>query len=475
MMLKLIFRYVSVAVIMLISAFFIATQMPGNAIDYLMMRDEKAVSDMINHDEQKNLVAQRLGYNDPLFYVSLTCLAEAGWHRPQANTKAENNFKMLVHHFGCGKQLFLFAEHLNRTKFALQQAALQTNAPVIQDSFKKIIAELRYIESDGNAANMDSLLQLINYYAVKCRMTEVSTVLLQSWHEVVTHQQPLKKWIPVIEWHGDNRFHHWLFGDKNTAGVIRFDFGSSLYSGIKITTLIKEKIIWSFFLASTAIVLALLSSMAVSFMLVYLNTDWLNNTFSVITALLYALPVYIAGVLLLFFFSNPDFFYWLPSSGIKPLQGYTINSTFFDKISQSLPYVVLPLICYTYSLFAFFQRLSFSLITQELNKTYVIAARAKGLPFAKVLLKHVMPNILGPFMALLANAFPALISGSVIIESLFAIPGMGAEIVHAAITRNYPFLSAVILLAGLATMMMYLINDVVQQKLNPRKEPSLML
>lgn len=103
---------------------------------------------------------------------------------------------------------------------------------------------------------------------------------------------------------------------------------------------------------------------------------------------------------------------------------------------------------------------------------YIVTARAKGLDDKTIVYHHALKNVLPPLISLLANIFPAIIGGSVIIETLFSIPGMGNEIVRACLSRNFPLLSAIILISGFATIVMYALVDIAVYRLDPRIKSS---
>ena len=103
-----------------------------------------------------------------------------------------------------------------------------------------------------------------------------------------------------------------------------------------------------------------------------------------------------------------------------------------------------------------------------LGSDFIRTARAKGLSEKKVLWKHALKNSLFPVITVFAHVFPAMIGGSVIIETIFTIPGMGFTIYHGITTQDYPLLIAVFTLTGLLTATGYLVSDMLYAWVDPR-------
>ncbi|HCK20728.1 MAG TPA: diguanylate cyclase, partial [Bacteroidetes bacterium] len=147
--------------------------------------------------------------------------------------------------------------------------------------------------------------------------------------------------------------------------------------------------------------------------------------------LLYSMPAFWVATLLLMNFANPDVIRLFPSSGVAPTGGIPEGSSWWEWLRITLPYLVLPTICYTYAQLAFLSRITRVAALEVLQQDYIRTARAKGLSEGKVLYRHAFRNALLPVITVFANVFPAAIGGSVILETIFTIPGMGRAIIEA--------------------------------------------
>lgn len=464
----IIFKYFFIFSVLLVSSFMLSVYMPGDALDYILMREEKTSISSTHYEHQKTLLAQRLGYYKPLFYFSVKSLAEYGWQQYFPSTQQQKSYNHLLRNYGCGSEVSTFYKKINAARTAIATSFTTATDTSIKHTAALAANCLYQIETQVNLRKNDSILHSFNTYAATLKLTALANSILHSYNEMQTNKSSWKKWVPVIQFNAQNRFHDWFFGTHKNNGIIHLNLGQSLYTGRSIGSLLKEKIFWSLLLTILAILIAFISGIFISMWLTYTRSKLASRIINIITVIFYSLPVYFAGTALLYFFSNPDFLQIFPSSGVMPIGGFSSDVSFTEKFLGTLPYLILPLICYTYSLWAFVQRTSASLISAELKKPYALMAQAKGLTKKEVVKRHIFPNIIAPFVALLANMFPAVIGGSVIIESLFSIPGMGLELIHATTTRNYPFISAVILITGLITMLLYLLNEWIQHFIDPR-------
>ncbi|MES2763717.1 MAG: ABC transporter permease [Bacteroidota bacterium] len=278
-----------------------------------------------------------------------------------------------------------------------------------------------------------------------------------------------KNYIPKIVWYGfQNQYHQWLFGGPNSKGIIRGDFGISYMKKEPVISILKDKLIWSVFFSVVSILLAYAISIPIGMRMAEKPESKFTKFTQLTLFVLYSLPSFFVGVLLLMLFANPDVLSIFPPSGIKPIEGYSDNASLLSKFIDSVPYMILPLICYTYSSLAFISRLTATSINEQLRLDYIKTAKAKGLPDKKVLWKHALKNSALPLITVFSSVFPAIIGGSVIIESIFSIPGMGLETVKAIVSQDYPIVIAVITLSSILTIFSYLLADMLYAWVDPR-------
>jgi peptide/nickel transport system permease protein len=269
--------------------------------------------------------------------------------------------------------------------------------------------------------------------------------------------------IPNFNWHGfDNQYHFWL---KN---FLKGDFGISYLDQQPIAEKIWEKFFISFKLILFSILIAYLISIPLGIYSVKYHQRWLDRIAGLIVFFLFSIPIFFMGMILLYFFANPDYFVWFPESGYMDPNTYDPNARFFTRLVHEWPYMILPLITYTYSSFAFISRVIRSSMLEQMNQDYIRTAHAKGLEENTVLYKHAFRNSLLPVITMFVTIFPAAVGGSVIIETIFTYPGMGYGSYEAIHNYDYPMIVAIFSLAGIMTMVAYLIADILYATVDHR-------
>ena len=274
---------------------------------------------------------------------------------------------------------------------------------------------------------------------------------------------------PKISFHADNRYHRWLFGNgENGKGVLRGDFGLSYATGEPVGDILASRIWYTLLFSLGGIFLAYLISIPLGVYAAVKKNSWFDRTSSVVLFLLYSMPSFWLATLLLMAFANPDVLYWFEASGVKPAQGFPEGASIFEKLRIALPYLVLPMICYTYSSLAFLSRTLRVSVLEQIKQDYITTARAKGLPENKVIWRHAFRNALLPLITVLANVFPYAIGGSVILETVFTIPGLGFETFRAITSQDYPIIMAMLTLTSVLTMLGLLVQDILYALADPR-------
>ena len=153
---------------------------------------------------------------------------------------------------------------------------------------------------------------------------------------------------------------------------------------------------------------------------------------------------------------------WLPASGIRPV------GTVGFAPGDVLPYVIMPTVVLALSILPFLVRYARSAIIETLGQEYVLVARGKGLSQGRVLVRHVLRNSLIPVVTLLGLLVPTLLSGSVVVETIFAIPGIGRLALQGALSRDYPVVMTMTVLGAALIVVSNLLTDLSYALLDPR-------
>ena len=156
---------------------------------------------------------------------------------------------------------------------------------------------------------------------------------------------------------------------------------------------------------------------------------------------LYSLPSFWVAVLLIMLFGGGDFWDIFPVYGISSIGSETMN--LLPWLLDRMWHLVLPVVCLTYGGLAYLSRLTRAAMLEVIREDYVRTARAKGLSERVVIFKHAFRNALLPLITLLAFLLPSMFGGSVIIESIFSVPGMGQLGFESVLSRDYPVIMAI--------------------------------
>jgi len=235
------------------------------------------------------------------------------------------------------------------------------------------------------------------------------------------------------------------------------DLGESMRFKQPVLELVLQKLPVTMQLASMAIVIALSIGITAGIVsAVYKDTalDYAANVFA-----LWGLstPNFWLGIMLIFLFSVQ--LGWLPPSGYVPLT---------EDWRQSLATTIMPAFVLGNAIAAVLMRHTRGAMLQALNSDYVRTARAKGLLERSVILKHAMRNALTPVITLGALEFGTLLSGAVLTEQIFTIPGFGKLIIDAVFNRDYAVVQGVVLITATTYMTLNFLADVLYVLVNPR-------
>ncbi|MGO9311187.1 MAG: ABC transporter permease [Syntrophobacteraceae bacterium] len=181
---------------------------------------------------------------------------------------------------------------------------------------------------------------------------------------------------------------------------------------------------------------------------------------------LYSLPSFWVAVLLIMLFGGGDFWDVFPVYGISSIGSETMR--LMPWLLDRMWHLVLPVVCLTYGGLAYLSRLTRASMLEVIREDYVRTARAKGLSERVVIFKHAFRNALLPLITLLAFLLPSMFGGSVIIESIFSVPGMGQLGFEAVLSRDYPVIMAITAISAFLTLIGLLISDILYAALDPR-------
>ena len=254
------------------------------------------------------------------------------------------------------------------------------------------------------------------------------------------------------------QYFNWL------ARLVKLDFGRSFIDDELVITKIKARIPITFTISLLSMFLIFLIAVPIGvFSAVYEGTLF-DRIMTVFVFIGFAMPTFWLALLLMKYFGVT--LNWLPVSGIRSLQFEQYS--FWGKLIDYARHLILPVGISAFTGLAGISRYMRTNMLGVLRQDYIRTAKAKGLPDNRVYFKHALKNAMLPVITILGLSLPGLIGGSVIAESIFAIPGMGKLFYDAVMSRDYPLIMGVLIIGAFLTLLGNLLADTAYCLADPR-------
>lgn len=480
---KRILLFIPTLFIITLLGFVIAINAPGDPVEKMMTAatgNGDLASQHSSLNQQKKIWRKKLGLDLPVFYFTVSNIATPDTLYKIENKDQRESLERLIDQYGNWEQIDNYYKSIQQ--FYAHSVSLNPDSSFVKtgsydqmlDQLNSLIMEVNTLRASYNhditEAKFNSIQLLVEQNNFPSAVNDQYQLVLKQYDAMRTNTSNWKNYIPSFHFYGtSNQYHRWLFGDGEfSKGLVRLDFGISYVTKLPVNEILKTKIGWSLFFTLTSVLLAYLISIPLGVRAAQKQGSVFDRGSSFVLFALYSLPTFFVAFLLMLLLANPHFLSVLPASGVKPAEGYPDGAGFWDCVKISLPYVIMPLICYTYSSFAFLSRTLRSTMIDNIGQDYIRTAHAKGLTENKVMWKHALRNSLLPLITVFATVFPAAIGGSVILESIFTIPGMGLEVFNAIAGQDYPMIIAVMTLTGILTLIGFLVSDILYAIVDPR-------
>jgi|TARA_Y100000588_G_scaffold369460_1_gene438506 microcin C transport system permease protein len=258
----------------------------------------------------------------------------------------------------------------------------------------------------------------------------------------------------------------------NWEGFLVFKFGNSFYRNKSVLSLIKEKLPVSASLGVTSFFLTYTICIILGIAKAVKNGTRFDTWTSLIVLIGYSVPGFVLAIFLIVLLGPGDgaITHLIPIAGLTSAgtPGYE-SWTFWEKFLDYLHHLAAPLFCYVLGGFATLTLLTKNAFLEEMRKQYVLTARAKGLPEKKVLFKHVLKNSLIPLVTGFPLAFLAMFfTGSLLLEQIFTLDGLGLLSYQAVIQRDYPIVLGTLFIFSLMALIGQLLTDLSYVLIDPR-------
>lgn len=204
--------------------------------------------------------------------------------------------------------------------------------------------------------------------------------------------------------------------------------------------------------------------------------SWFDRLSGGFFVMLWSIPVVWAGTLMIGFLANKQYLGWFPPSGLHSraasdmmmLPSWGPEGFVCGYLLDGLWHVAMPVACLTYAGFAVLSRQTRAAMLDNFNADYVRTAKAKGVPRRDVVFRHVFRNSLLPLITIFATVFPAMLSGSIVVEKIFSVPGMGSLLLEAISLRDAEIMLANSVMVGFVMLLALLLADIMYAIADPR-------
>jgi peptide/nickel transport system permease protein len=247
------------------------------------------------------------------------------------------------------------------------------------------------------------------------------------------------------------RFGEWLWA------VMHGDLGTSLFTGLPVSVMISQRLAPTVTLMIMTLAVSVAVAIPLGALAAWMHNRWHDRGIMVMAVLSFSVPSFVVGYMLAWTFGLQ--LRWFPVQGYVP---------FSQGFWASLHTLVLPALALGSVYVALITRITRATLLETLSQDYVRTARAKGVSNRNILFLHALKNAAVPIVTIIASGVALLISGTVVTETVFAIPGLGRLTVDAILRRDYPIIQGVILLFSFSYVLINLLADLLYRVFDPR-------
>lgn len=248
--------------------------------------------------------------------------------------------------------------------------------------------------------------------------------------------------------------------------IVTLDFGESLRDHRPVLEKLKERVPVTLKLSGFSLLLAYLLSIPLGIYSATRRHTVGERLTTVLLFALYSLPNFWFATMAIVYLGGGDFFNVFPVYGLHSAGSQ--DWSWLRQVQDELWHMVLPVACMTYYTLAVLSRYMRTGMLEAIRQDYIRTARAKGVSERLVIYRHALRNSLIPIITLMADVLPALVGGSIVIETLFSIPGMGFLSYDAVLSRDYPLLMGIFTTSALLTLAGILLADFLYTLADPR-------
>ncbi len=241
------------------------------------------------------------------------------------------------------------------------------------------------------------------------------------------------------------------------ARVLQGDLGTSVFTGMPVAEMIRQRVEPTLWISALTMGFAVAFAVPMGIVSAWKAGTWIDRTVSGLAVTAFSLPVFVIGYGLVYGFSTH--LGWFPVQGFKSLS---------EGFGPFIRHLALPVISGGLIYMALLARMTRSTMLEVLAEDYIRTARAKGVSSQRLLLRHALKNAAVPIVTTIGLGIAMLLSGVIVTESVFAIPGIGRLTVDSILRRDYPVIQGIVLVTASAYVAINLVTDLLYGLFDPR-------
>lgn len=429
--------------------FFLSKIVPGDPVKEQLGINFDSAYEM-DYQREYTIKARALNYDKPFFYFSII----------PSNFPDNINENLLPGRKKWFKNLlFLGYDYESLSTFRKKLDEIIVHLLPLKNT--KIAKSIEILSSENNIAQI-----LFSIKTVKSALLE-DQELSKNISELESMAIDMKKskayLIPKFVWYGlDNQYHNWV------NKLISWDPGTSFIDGKKVNFKISRALVWTGFLVIFSLVLSYSLGIFLGIVLAYLKNRRAVKVIERFLFGIYAIPIFWLATLLLVFFTTNEYGSWtniFPSVGLTPID---LGESWYVRIGNYGKQLILPSFCLVIHNLAFLGSLTKRNIQSKRKEGFVMTAKAFGFSEREILIQEVLPHAFIPLITSISSAIPSAIGGSLIIEIIFNIPGLGRLLYTSIVNYDWPVAFSLVMFIALITIISFFVAEVLYRKADPR-------
>lgn len=444
-------------------AFGISQSAAGDPVEISLNKGEDTggYSDVLSQEAYKN-TARSFGLDKPSFYFSL---APAAYPDTLYRIFPKSNRQLVrqwIRQYGNWDDISVFLQQGQALERKINSVANRYTADSLiqlRNTYRRLKFEY---QEDKTAPLMNRMTGLVSQDSLlQAHFAGDMASLRQSYEAIREKQDRSRLHLPSFSWYGfDNQYHNWV------KSMLSGEMGISYVEKRPVSKKLNEAIWITIQMNLLALLLAFVLAIPIGVYAARKRGQSFDRTTTLLLFFLYSIPTFwIATMALIFLTTNEYGLDLFPSLGLGTVSD---EASFWTKLSTRLRHLILPVLCIAIGGLAFIVRQVRASMQDVLQQDYIRTARAKGLSEKKVIWRHGFRNALFPLITLIANILPALVTGSIVIERIFNIPGMGFVTIDAIFQRDWPVVYAVLMIGAVLTVIGILLTDILYAITDPR-------